>query len=162
MGNWLGLNQSDRKVSFLGDRTSPSSAAPPLKLRLPFFAKRKKSVSSLRSSMPSKSSKSPKISRKSSSESPRTLTKEWKTLYASLNGKSIPKNTSYDSILEVDDEKTQRAIIGLILTHAEEEGIFVSPDTLPFGLTASSGEITIIPKKLPKELVEKIYQLIKK
>lgn len=83
-------------------------------------------------------------------------------MYASLNGKSIPKNTSYDSILEVDDEKTQRAIIGLILTHAEEEGIFVSPDTLPFGLTASSGEITIIPKKLPKELVEKIYQLIKK
>lgn len=115
--------------------------------------------------MPSKSSKSPKTSktsRKVSSESPKSLTKEWKTLYASLNGKSIPKNTSYDSILSIDDEKTQRAIVGLILTHAEEEGIFVSPDSLPFGLTSSSGEITIIPKKLPKELMEKIYQLIKK
>lgn len=107
--------------------------------------------------MPSKKS-SPSPSATSAS-----LTREWKTLYSSLNGKPVPKGTSYATILELaEDEKTQRAIVGLILTHAEEEGIFVSPDSLPFGMSASDGEIIISPKKIPKELMEKIHQLLKK
>lgn len=100
---------------------------------------------------------------KKSSSQETLLTKEWKTLYSSLNGKPIPKNTTYDSILELaDDERSQRAIVGLILTHAEEEGVFVSPDSLPFGITAGDGEISIPSKKIPREVMEKIHQLLKK
>lgn len=106
-----------------------------------------------------KSPKSPKSLKRK-----KTFVTHSKTLYESLSGKKIPKSTSYDSVLEMaNDELTQKAVLGLIFFYAGDHGIKVSMKSLPYGMKFSSPtKVFIIGDNIPKELMEKIYQLLTK
>lgn len=71
---------------------------------------------------------------------------------------------NYDSVLELaSDELTQSAVLGLILFYAGDQGIKVSMKTLPYGMKFSPpSKVSIIGDNIPKELMEKIYQLLTK
>jgi len=85
--------------------------------------------------------------------------KEWKTLHDSLNGKNF-SDTPDQILAKAKSEDSQRAVMGLILYHATDEGLEFTKDDLPYSIKVVGGKIKITGKKLPMDLMKKINQLL--
>jgi hypothetical protein len=87
--------------------------------------------------------------------------REWHTLYESLEGKNYTKDP--ENILTLaKDQRSQRAVFGLILCHATHTKVKYSINNLPYDIVEVDGKIVISGDKLPEPLIRKIYQMLSK
>jgi hypothetical protein len=89
------------------------------------------------------------------------MTSEWKTLYQSLSGKSYSsKNRTV--LKKAVDARTQKAVLGLIMHHAQLQGENPSESNLPYGMKKVAKGVELNEDQIPREVMLKINQLVTK